>query len=179
MTHGAPKTSPSIGGGDSRDRSSSRSTPDSSLPPPGPIPEGEGESFRLRARAEAMWQADRASRELGMRLEHVAPGHARLSLTVTVAMVNGHGICHGGFIFSLADTAMAFAANQRSAAADVAHHASITFLRPGRVGEILVAEAMERTRAGRAGIYDVRVSTIDGATVAEFRGHTRTLRTEK
>jgi acyl-CoA thioesterase len=125
-----------------------------------------------------MWQADRASRELGMRLEHVAPGHARLSLTVTGAMANGHGICHGGFIFTLADSAMAFAANQHGAS-DVAHHASITYLRPGRVGETLLAEAMERTRAGRSGIYDVRVSTIDGALVAEFRGHTRTLRTEK
>ncbi len=125
-----------------------------------------------------MWQADRASRELGMRLEHVARGHARLSLAVTAAMANGHGICHGGFIFTLADSAMAFAANQRGAA-DVAHHASITFLRPGRVGETLLAEAMERTRAGRSAIYDVRVTTIDGALVAEFRGHTRTLRTEK
>ena len=125
-----------------------------------------------------MWRSDRASRDLGMQLEHVAPGHARLSLAVADAMANGHGICHGGFIFTLADSAMAFAANQRGDA-EVAHHASITFLRPGRVGETLVAEAMERTRAGRSGIYDVRVSTTDGALVAEFRGHTRTLRAEK
>jgi acyl-CoA thioesterase len=125
-----------------------------------------------------MWRSDRASRELGMRLDHVAPGHARLSLLVTDAMANGHGICHGGFIFTLADSAMAFAANQRGDA-DVAQHASITFLRPGRVGETLVADAMERTRDGRSGIYDVRVSTNDGALVAEFRGHTRTLRAEK
>ena len=124
-----------------------------------------------------MWRSDRASRELGMRLERVSPGHARLSLPVTGARANGHGICHGGFIFALADSAMAFAANQRGNA-DVAHHASITFLRPGRVGETLVAEATERTRAGRSGIYDVRVSTTDGALIAEFRGHTRTLRTE-
>lgn len=113
-----------------------------------------------------------------MRLECIAPGRARLSLAVTDAMANGHGICHGGFIFTLADSAMAFAANQRGDA-DVAQHASITFLRPGRVGETLVAEATERTRADRSGIYDVRVSTTDGALVAEFRGHTRTLRTEK
>jgi acyl-CoA thioesterase len=125
-----------------------------------------------------MWRSDRASRELGMQLEQVSPGHARLSLAVTGAMANGHGICHGGFIFALADSAMAFAANQHGNV-DVAHHASITFLRPGRVGEILVAEAMQRTRAGRSGIYDVRVSTTDGALVAEFRGHTRALRTEK
>lgn len=131
----------------------------------------------MRAHAESMWQSDSASRELGMQLEHVGPGYAQLSLGVTEAMANGHGICHGGFIFALADSAMAFAANQRGNA-DVAHHASITFLRPGRVGETLVAEAVERTRSGRSGIYDVRVSTTDGALVAEYRGHTRTLRAE-
>ncbi|HEY1934684.1 MAG TPA: hydroxyphenylacetyl-CoA thioesterase PaaI [Acetobacteraceae bacterium] len=124
-----------------------------------------------------MWADDRASTGLGMRLDDVAAGRARLSLTITAAMTNGHGICHGGFIFSLADSAMAFAANQRGEA-DVAQHATITFLRPGRVGETLVAEAEERTRVGRSGMYDVRVSTADGALVAEFRGHTRTLRPE-
>lgn len=137
----------------------------------------ELENSALQSRAHAMWAADRASRELGMRLDHVAQGQARLSLTITAAMANGHGICHGGFIFTLADSAMAFAANQRGEA-DVAQHAGITFLRPGRIGETLVAEAVERARAGRSGIYDVRVSTADGALVAEFRGHTRTLRTE-
>jgi acyl-CoA thioesterase len=131
----------------------------------------------VRSRAEAMWRDDRASSGLGMRLDDVGPGRSRLSLTITEAMANGHGICHGGFIFSLADSAMAFAANQRGEA-DVAQHAAITFLRPGRVGETLVAEAAERTRSGRSGIYDVRVSTADGALVAEFRGHTRTLRAE-
>jgi acyl-CoA thioesterase len=123
----------------------------------------------------AMWEADRASRGLGMRVEDVGPGRARLSMTITEAMANGHGICHGGFIFSLADSAMAFAANQHGDAV-VAQHASITFVRPGRVGEALVAEAMERMRAGRSGMYDVRVCTTDGELVAEFRGHTRTLR---
>lgn len=122
-----------------------------------------------------MWQADRASRGLGMRLDAVAPGHARLSMTVTDTMTNGHGICHGGFIFSLADSAMAFAANQRGDTA-VAQHTAITFIRPGRIGEVLVAEAVERMRAGRTGMYDVRVSTAGGELVAEFRGHTRVLR---
>ena len=110
-----------------------------------------------------------------MRLEWAASGRARLSMTITEAMANGHGICHGGFIFALADSAMAFAANHRGDI-DVAQHASVSFIRPGRVGETLVAEAAERARAGRSGIYDVRVSTTDGALVAEFRGHTRTLR---
>jgi acyl-CoA thioesterase len=122
-----------------------------------------------------MWQADRASRGLGMQLDSVTEGHARLSMTVSEAMANGHGICHGGFIFSLADSAMAFASNQRGDMV-VAQHATVTFIRPARVGETLVAEAAERMRAGRSGIYDACVSTADGALVAEFRGHTRRLR---
>jgi acyl-CoA thioesterase len=129
----------------------------------------------VRARAEAMWAEDRASSGLGMRLEEVAPGRARLSMTVAETMANGHGICHGGFIFSLADSAMAFVANPRGEPA-VAQHAAITFIRPARVGEVLIAEAVERMHAGRSGIYDVRVSTADGELVAEFRGHTRTIR---
>jgi acyl-CoA thioesterase len=129
----------------------------------------------VRARAYAMWAADRASAGLGMRLDEVAPGRARLSMPITEAMTNGHGICHGGFIFSLADSAMAFAANPRGEPA-VAQHASITFVRPGRVGEVLVADAVERMHAGRSGMYDVRVATAGGELVAEFRGHTRTIR---
>lgn len=129
----------------------------------------------VRARAEAMWAEDRASSGLGMRLDEVAPGRARLSMTVTDAMANGHGICHGGFIFALADSAMAFVVNPRGEPA-VAQHASITFIRPARVGETLVAEAVERMHAGRSGMYDVRVATAKGELVAEFRGHTRTIR---
>jgi len=129
----------------------------------------------VRARAAAMWAQDRASVGLGMRLDEVAPGHARMSMTVTAAMANGHGICHGGFIFALADSAMAFAANPRGEPA-VAQHAAITFIRPGQVGEVLIADAAERMQAGRSGMYDVRVATEQGALVAEFRGHTRTIR---
>ncbi len=129
----------------------------------------------VRARAEAMWARDRATAGLGMRLDEVAPGRARLSMPVTEAMANGHGICHGGFIFALADSAMAFAANPRGEPA-VAQHASITYLRPARSGEVLVADAAERMHHGRSGIYDVRVSTADAELVAEFRGHTRTIR---
>ncbi len=129
----------------------------------------------VRARAEAMWAEDRASIGLGMRLDEVSPGRARLSMTITDAMANGHGICHGGFIFALADSAMAFAVNPRGEPA-VVQHASISFIRPVHVGDILVADATERMHAGRSGIYDVRVSTADGELVAEFRGHSRTLR---
>ena len=124
-----------------------------------------------------MWAQDRATNGLGMQMEDVSPGRARLSMPITEIMTNGHGICHGGFIFTLADSAMAFAANPRGEPA-VAQHASITFIRPGRVGEVLVAEAVERMHAGRSGMYDVRVSTADGELVAEFRGHTRTIRME-
>jgi acyl-CoA thioesterase len=132
----------------------------------------------VRARAEVMWAEDRASVGLGMRMEDVAPGRARLSMPITEAMANGHGICHGGFIFTLADSAMAFVANPRGEPA-VAQHASITYVRPARVGEVLVADAVERMHAGRSGMYDVRVTTADGELVAEFRGHTRTIRMEK
>jgi acyl-CoA thioesterase len=110
-----------------------------------------------------------------MRLDEVAPGRARLSMTITDAMANGHGICHGGFIFALADSAMAFAVNPRGEPA-VVQHASISFIRPVHVGDTLVADAAERMHAGRSGIYDVRVSTANGELVAEFRGHSRTLR---
>ena len=131
----------------------------------------------VRARAEAMWAEDRASAGLGMRLDEVAPGRACLSMTITEAMANGHGICHGGFIFALADSAAAFAANTHGGPT-VAQHAAITFVRPGRVGETLAAEAVERKHAGRSGMYDVRVCTVDGELVAEFRGHTRTVRSK-
>jgi acyl-CoA thioesterase len=128
----------------------------------------------VRQRAEAMWAEDRASSGLGMRLDEVVPGRARLSMTITEAMANGHGICHGGFIFALADSAMAFVVNPRGEPA-VAQHAQITFVRPARIGDVLIADAAERMHAGRSGMYDVRVSTADGELVAEFRGHTRTI----
>jgi len=127
-----------------------------------------------RACAEAMWAEDRASTGLGMRLDHVAPGEARISMPVTEAMVNGHGICHGGFIFALADSTFAFACNSHGERA-VAQHCNITFLRPGHLGETLHAHAVERTRTGRSGIYDVQVSGGDGRIIAELRGHSRTL----
>ena len=103
-----------------------------------------------RARAEAMWAEDRASSGLGMRLDAVAPGHARLSMTITEAMANGHGICHGGFIFALANSAMAFAANPRGEAA-VAQHASITFRPPGECRRGAGSRRGERMHAGRSG----------------------------
>ncbi len=127
-----------------------------------------------RAVAEAMWAEDRASASLGMRIEEVGPGRTVLSMIVAERMVNGHGMCHGGFIFALADSAMAFASNSHGQRA-VAQHCAVTFLRPGRLGETLRAEAAERARAHRSAIYDVRVTGAEGDAVAEFRGHTRTI----
>jgi acyl-CoA thioesterase len=125
--------------------------------------------------AQAMWADDHASQGLGMRLTHVAPGQATLSMEITTAMTNGHGMCHGGFIFTLADSAFAFACNtynQRT----VAQMAQITFLAPARTGQTLTAQAREVSRQGRGGLYDIRVSAEDGTVIAEFRGHSRTIK---
>ena len=107
-----------------------------------------------------------------MELAEVGPGHAQISMTIVPRMVNGHGICHGGYIFALADTAFAYACNTYGERA-VASHCSIAFLRPGQLGERLTAVAEERARAGRSGIYDVRITRPDGTVIAEFRGHSR------
>jgi acyl-CoA thioesterase len=125
-----------------------------------------------RAAADAMWANDAASQSLGMTLDSVGPGRAVMSMTVADTMVNGHGMCHGGFIFTLADSTFAFACNSHGDAA-VAQHCAITFLRPGRSGERLTAEAVERTSQGRSGLYDIRVTGQDGTIVAEMRGHSR------
>ncbi|MEO1000125.1 MAG: hydroxyphenylacetyl-CoA thioesterase PaaI [Pseudomonadota bacterium] len=128
---------------------------------------------RAERAAAAMWAADRASPWLGMRLEAVGPGQARLAMEVAAHHCNGHGICHGGFIFTLADSAFAFACNSYNVRA-VAQTNQITFLAPGREGATLTAEAQEVTRAGRTGIYDVEVRQ-DGALIATFRGQSRTI----
>jgi acyl-CoA thioesterase len=119
-----------------------------------------------------MWTDDRASQDLGMAIEKVSPGRASIAMTVTERMVNGHGICHGGYIFALADSAFAFACNSYNERA-VASHCVITYLQPARLSERLLATAEERARAGRSGIYDVRVTGPAGTLIAEFRGHSR------
>lgn len=127
-----------------------------------------------RACADAMWADDKASQGLGMTLEEIAPRRARLSMTVRADMVNGHGTCHGGYLFTLADSAFAFACNSVNQRA-VASHCSVTFLHPARLGQRLLAEAEVRADAGRTGLYDVRVTTESGALIAEFRGMSRTV----
>ncbi len=124
-----------------------------------------------RRAAAAMERADAAGRGAGVRLLEVRPGWARVALTVEPRHVNGHGICHGGFVFLLADAALAYACNSHGTSA-VAAGADIVFLRPVELGVELVAEAVERARAGRSGLYDVTVRVGD-EPVAEFRGRTR------
>jgi acyl-CoA thioesterase len=126
-----------------------------------------------RACAEAMWKEDDASKGLGMQLVEVKPGRATLTMTVRPEMVNGQRIAHGGFIFTLADSAFAFACNTHNERA-VAAQGNITFIRPGKLGDILVATAREISRNGRSGIYDVCV-TVDDTVIAEFRGHSRVI----
>ena len=126
-----------------------------------------------RRAAEAMWADDEASRGLGMELVSVAPGRATLRMTVRADMTNGHGICHGGFTFALADSAFAFACNSHNVRT-VAASCDISYLAPTREGDVLVADAVERQLAGRNGIYDVTVRVGDVA-VAEFRGRSRAI----
>jgi acyl-CoA thioesterase len=124
--------------------------------------------------AERMYDDDAASRALGVTISDVAPGTAVAAMKVREDMVNGHGICHGGYIFTLADTAFAFACNTYDDMT-VAAGADISFLEPVRKDEHLTATAVELARRGRSGLYDVSVRTDSGTVVAEFRGRSRSL----
>ncbi|GIH03263.1 phenylacetic acid degradation protein PaaD [Rhizocola hellebori] len=130
----------------------------------------EAQEEQSRARAQALYQRDPTCQLLGITLEEVCPGRARVGMTVQPTMVNGHGIAHGGFLFLLADAAFAFASNTHGPVA-LARSAEVTFLLPVAAGESLLAEAVERTRSGLNGIYDVTVRRPDGTVIAEFRGH--------
>ena len=130
----------------------------------------ENQEIAERA-AAAMERADAAAREAGLRLLDVAPGRARVALTVQERHLNGHGLCHGGYVFLLADAAFAYACNSRGVST-VASGGDITFLRPGALGDELVAEGVERAVSGRSGLYDVTVRA-GGRVVAEFRGRSR------
>jgi acyl-CoA thioesterase len=124
-----------------------------------------------RAAADAMRRADRAAESAGVRLLDVGPGRARVGMTVRADHVNGHGICHGGYLFLLADAALGYASNSHGVSA-VAAAADIDFLRPVPLGAELVAEAVELAVTGRSAVYDVRVQQGDDP-VAVFRGRTR------
>ena len=127
-----------------------------------------------RLSAEAMWADDAACKALDMRVVEVRPGYARIEMAIAKHMVNGHGMCHGGYIFTLADSAFAYACNSFGQRA-VAQNCAITYVSPGRLGTRLVAEAQARLQQERAGIYDVTVRDDKGNAIAEFRGHSRTL----
>ena len=118
---------------------------------------------------KTMYERDPASQALGMTLEAIRPGYARMRMRVREDMLNGHGTCHGGYIFTLADSAFAFACNSHNFNA-VGAACTIDYLAPGRLGEVLVAEAVEQAQAGKTGIYDVVVTDADGRRIALLRG---------
>ena len=122
-----------------------------------------------------MWDDDDASRKLGMVLHEAVDGRARLTMRVSSEMVNGHGMCHGGYLFLLADSAFACACNSPGPVT-VAAAADIVFVASAREGDELEALATERTRFGRSGVYDITVARpADGQVIAEFRGRSRTI----
>lgn len=128
-----------------------------------------------KACAEKMWANDKASQGLGMEMLRVTSGQADLRMVVTDVMTNGQNICHGGFIFTLADSAFAFACNSYNQFA-VAQRGSIDFLAPAHVGDELLARAKERNKSERSGIYDVKVTNQKGTVIAELRGNSRVVK---
>ncbi|MFW9595326.1 MAG: hydroxyphenylacetyl-CoA thioesterase PaaI [Macromonas sp.] len=122
-----------------------------------------------QAVANAMWSRDNATNALGMEILAVGPGTATIAMPVRTDMLNGHHMCHGGYIFTLADSAFAYACNSynQNTVASACH---IDFLAPARLGDVLEAEAVERSAAGRTGVYDITVRVRGGKTVALFRG---------
>lgn len=125
--------------------------------------------------AKAMWANDHASQKLGMKLEHIAPGEATMSMTITEDMSNGQGNCHGGYMFTLCDSAFAFACNTYNQLT-VAQHCSVTFLAPGRIGDRLTAAAREVSRKKRTGLYDITITNQNGEMIARFTGHSATVK---
>ena len=119
--------------------------------------------------AEGMYSRDSASQGLGMKIASVGPGHAELTMKVRADMLNGHDICHGGFIFTLADSAFAYACNSYNLTT-VASGCAIDYMAPAREGDMLTAYARERSVSGRTGVYDIEVTNQRGETIALFRG---------
>ncbi len=130
---------------------------------------------RATRAAEAMWSDDDASKWLGMTLVSVDEGTAVMTLTVQQHHCNGHGMCHGGITFSLADSCFAFACNSRNQST-VAQNNMITYTAPAQVGDVLTATAREVSLTGRSGIYDVCVTNQNGKTIAEMRGLSRAIK---
>jgi acyl-CoA thioesterase len=134
----------------------------------------EGTGSKVGPAVRRMLADDRASASLGIELVELAEGWAVTRMTVGDSMVNGHAIAHGGFVFTLADTAFACACNSYGPVT-VAAGADITFVAPAREGDVLTATAQEKVKYGRSGVYDVTVVRADGEIIAEFRGRSRTI----
>jgi acyl-CoA thioesterase len=143
----------------------------SPTPPPMPMTPDE----LAQACGRIMYAEDNSSLHLGIELLEVRAGYARVAMKVRREFTNGHGICHGGYIFLLADTAFAYACNSHNQRT-VASGASIEFVAPARDGDLLTAEGIEQHLAGRSGVYDMRVTDQDGRVIALFRGKSATIR---
>ena len=137
---------------------------------PPPTPQQLAEQVR-----DALWAGDHASKMLGMAITEVGPGRAVIRMTVRPDMLNGHAICHGGLITTLADSTFAFACNSHNELT-VASGFTVDLLAPGRLGDVLTASGVEVSKAGRTGVYDVEVRNQRGERVAVFRGRSYTLR---
>lgn len=129
------------------------------------------------ATAASMFARDAASHALGMEIIKMGPGYARMTMKVRPDMLNGHQTCHGGFIFTLADSAFAFACNSYNVNT-VGAGCSIEYLAPGRAGDVLTAEAIEQVRQGKTGVYDIAVTNQDGVRIALFRGKSHQVKGE-
>jgi acyl-CoA thioesterase len=141
---------------------------DTSVAAAAPLTSAEAQSLAERVAAE-MFARDRASQTMGMRIAKVGPGRAELTMKVRADMLNGHATCHGGFIFTLADSAFAFACNSANMTT-VASGCSIDFIAPAREDDVLTAIGEERSLSGRTGVYDIEVRNQRGETIALFRG---------
>jgi acyl-CoA thioesterase len=135
-----------------------------------PSPQATAEAVR-----DAMWRNDRASKALGMRIEAIGPGTAVLCMTVREDMLNGHDICHGGLITTLADSAFAFGCNSHNEVT-VASGFNVDLVAPGRLGDVLTATCTEQNKAGRTGVYDIEVVNQRGERIALFRGRSYTVK---
>ena len=124
---------------------------------------------------QAMWSRDRATQGLGMQILSVKPGYALIAMPVRGDMVNGHHICHGGFMFTLADSAFAFACNAYNEIT-VASGFDVNLLAAARLGDVLTARAVEVSKSGRTGVYDISVTNQKGAAIAAFRGRSYTMK---
>ena len=130
---------------------------------------------RAERAAQAMWRDDGASQWLGMEIVEVDEGRAELAMTIQPHHANGHGVCHGGITFALADSAFAFACNSRNQAT-LAQHNVITYIAPAKIGDRITAQAREVSLTGRNGVYDVRVINQNDQVIAEFRGLSRSIK---